>query len=62
MNPKLLHQTFWFEECIKARPKIVVGELYICPTNVHVQNKKLYAYRGRDNVDVQVANGNKVEK
>jgi len=27
-----------------------------------VQNKKLYASRGWDNVDVQVANNNKVEK
>jgi hypothetical protein len=45
-----------------VRPEIVVRELYICPTNVHVQNKKLYASKGGENVDVQIANGNKVEK
>jgi hypothetical protein len=39
---------FGLRKCIKARPEIVVGELYICPINVHVQNKKLYASRGQD--------------
>jgi len=59
---KLPHQTLWFEECIKAKPKIVVGKLYICPINAHVQNKKLHAFKGQDNVVVQVANGDRVER
>jgi len=37
---------FGLRKCIKVWPIIVVGELYICPTNALVQNKKLYASRG----------------
>ncbi len=53
---------FGLRKCIKARPRIVVRELYIFPTNALVQNKKLYASKGWDNVVVQVANGDKVER
>jgi hypothetical protein len=60
LNSLIKH--FGLKKCIKARPRIVVGELYICPTNVHVPNKKLYAFKGRDNVVVQVANGDMVER
>ncbi len=49
-------------KCIKARPRIIIGELYICPTNVHAQNEKLYASKGWDNVVIQVANGDKAKK
>ncbi len=47
---------------IKAKPKIIIGELYICPTNAHVQNEKLYASKGWDSVVIQVTNGDKTKK
>ncbi len=62
--PKLnsLIKHYGLKKCIKARPRIIIGKLYICPTNVHVQNEKLYASKGWDNVVIQVANGDKVER
>ncbi len=62
--PKLNSVTkhFGLKKCIKARPRIIIGKLYIFLTNVHVKNKKLYAYKRWDNVVIQVTNGDKAER
>jgi hypothetical protein len=60
LNSLIKHSSL--RKCIKVRPRIIIGKLYICPINVHVQNKKLYASKGWDNVVIEVANGDKVER
>jgi hypothetical protein len=49
-------------KCTIARPKIIVGQYFICPTNSHVKNDKLSIAKGLDIVDVQLENGGKVER
>jgi hypothetical protein len=61
LNLNSLIKHFGLKKCIKAKSEIVIGELYICPSKVRVQNEKMYPSKGRDNVDVQIANGNKVK-
>jgi len=49
-------------KCIIAKPKVVMGQYFICPTNSHVKNEKLFVARGLDTVVVQLENGGKAKR
>ncbi len=44
-------------KCTIAKHGVVVREHFLCPTNAHVKNEKLYACtKGQDTIDIQLVN------
>ncbi len=48
-------------KCTIAKLGVARGQYFICPTNSHVKNDKLFTTRGLDTIVVQRENGGKVE-
>jgi len=48
--------------CNEARLGVILGQYFLCPSNVHMKNEKLHAFRRCDIVVGQVANGDKTKK
>jgi hypothetical protein len=54
------HSRMW--KCTIVKPRVAIGQCYICPTNSHVKNEKLFVAKGLDTVVVQLENGGKAER
>ncbi len=50
------------QKCTIVKPKVVIGQYSIFPTNSHVKNEKLFVARALDTFVVQLENGGKVER
>jgi hypothetical protein len=37
-------------KCVKAKPRVKIGEYYLNPTNQYVKNENLYASPGHDSI------------
>ncbi len=49
-------------KCNKAKLGVSLGQSFLCPSNAHVKNEKLHAFRGCETIDVQVVNGDETKK
>ncbi len=64
MVPKLdsLIKHSSLKKCLVVRPRIVIGEYFLFPSNRHVKNENVYGNIGQFSVIDQLQNGGKVEK
>lgn len=53
---------FNVSKCNKVRLGVVLGQSFICPSNVNVENEKLHVSKGHDIIVVQITNGDKAKK